>query len=554
VNKNILVVAVVSILVIGGVFASNYLKTEETPDQINGDDNETTTIPDEDTPEPSETDTEDAPEQSNEAEPEDEPEPTTENETPPFTLPINSDLHSIPEDERLLEDINIPDGADYRVYSYNDFDILGWYREELADYTLADEGTQEDDYKAMQFNWIKYQIQDKGYILFTIEDPEMPSDLLGIIQDTWNKVSDYTPRLKFMDEMEEKEGAPSLGNVEYMFPQNLPLPDDPILFNRPPVNVEDIEEIWPFGNLGPGDGHTFPTQNGYILWKNPESYPPDTKVYSPADGYIIELSYHKLEWPQGSGRTGTYNDYEIRIATAKTQITRLGHVSELSEELIDKIGEVSEGMTHLDIEVSEGELLGYTGGRPQAQYTMNWRVHDLSISSYINPMKYGLSSTEGHFLEYCTPELYEQLVPLMTRTEEPITGVYDYDINGTLSGNWFHENIDSEEPMGDWDKHLSFCYDMYDSKKALISIGGMLDVPIGVYLLEEETPKFSQVKPDSGAIYYWAEGDPESDEHSHMPRITVLVELLDYETLRIEAFSGWINEPSFSENAQIYTR
>ncbi|MBD3172903.1 hypothetical protein GF326_10560 [Candidatus Bathyarchaeota archaeon] len=185
---------------------------------------------------------------------------------------------------------------------------------------------------------------------------------------------------------------------------------------------------------------------------------------------------------------------------------------------------------------------------------MNWRVHDLSISSYINPMKYWLSSTEGHFLEYCTPELYEQLVPLMTRTEEPITGVYDYDINGTLSGNWFHENIESEEPMGDWDKHLSFCYDMYDSKKALISIGGMLDVPIGVYLLEEETPKFSQVKPDSGAIYYWAEGDPESDEHSHMPRITVLVELLDYETLRIEAFSGWINEPSFSENAHIYTR
>jgi cytoskeletal protein RodZ len=89
VNKNILVVAVVSILVIGGVFASNYLKTEETPsDQINGNSNETTTIPDEDTPEPSETDTEDAPEQSNEAEPEDEPEPTTENETPHSTCQL----------------------------------------------------------------------------------------------------------------------------------------------------------------------------------------------------------------------------------------------------------------------------------------------------------------------------------------------------------------------------------------------------------------------------------------------------------------------------------
>ena len=477
---------------------------------------------------------------------------STEDNTTSFTLPVHSDLQLVPEDDRLIDDLRIPNGSDYKFYTYTEFDVLGWYKQELIDYTMFDEGTQEDDYADILINWVKYQVQDKGYILFTIENSDMPGNLLGIIQNDWNDVRSYIPKIAFMEEEMDTE-EPQKG-INVMFPSYLPLPDNPIQFNRSPVNIEDIAEIWPFGNLGPDDGHIFPTQNGYILWKNPESYPPSIEVFSPADGYIIEVTYHKLEWSSGSGKTGTYNDYEIRIATAKTQITRLGHVSELSDELLAQTGEIIEGVNHLELEITEGDLLGYTGGRPQAQYTMNWRIHDLSISSYINPDRYGLVSTEAHFLEYCTSELYTQLASLMTRTEDPIIGVYDYDVNGTLSGNWFHENVDPEEPISDWDTQLSFCYDMYDPDKALFSFGGMLEVPVGVYLVEMETPKFSQVDSESGVINYWLEGDPESDEHSQMPKITVLVELLDYETLRIEAFSGWLSEPSFSENAQIYTR
>ena len=579
VNKNIVLIAIVGVLIIGGVFAYNILNPDE-PIQDSSDatdqgdttestgtssDSEETqskelstseteleeiTTDDSSTSETESEDTTTDDSSTPDMEPEDTPEDDTSPE--PFSPPIHSSLQSIPGDDKLKEDLQIPEGADFAVYEFSYVDILEWYTEELENLTLVDEGTQTDPMEGMTFTWVKYHPQDDGLILFTINNPEMLGPVLGIIQGKWNILTDYTPSLPFMEGDMSVEGEQ--GSIESMFPSYLPLPEDPIQFNTPPIAIEDIEEIWPFGELGPDDGHIFPTQNGYLMWKNPEAYPPSIEVVAPSDGYIIELTYHKLEWPSESGRTGIYNDYEIRIATAKTQIIRLGHVSELSEDLLSRIGEVSEGDNHLELVVSEGELLGYTGGRPRAQYTMNWRIHALSISSYIHPEKYGLTSTEAHFLEYCTPELYEQLRPLMTRNVEPIIGVYDYDILGTLSGNWFHEDIETDEPIVEWDKQLSFCYDRHDPNKALLSVGGTLDIPVGVYLVENETPKFSQVDTNCGAIYYQLEGDPECDQYSHMPKITVLVELLDSETLKIEAFSGWIPDPVFSENAQIYTR
>jgi len=537
-KTNTIIITIISILLIAGTIYYT-TQTTETPDQT-----KTPTTPqDTSTPPPNETETTTTPDSTNQTDTTTDTE-TKEPTTTEYTVPIHPGMHQIPGENQLKTDIKAPDNTNITTYTYDDPDILTWYTTQLSDLNYIAQGTDGD--KDVELNWIQYETGETRLIILTLTSPGMPAPILGIIQGTRETLKEYTPTLPIRDE--EKEPHP----INDMFPGDLPLPENPILYNTSPINPEDIKEIWPLGTLGPESGHTFPTTNGYLVWKNPEAYPPSIEVVSPADGYIIEISYEEKEWQ--TERTGTYSDYEIRIATAKTQITRIGHISELSEELQTKIGPLETGMNQMEIPVTEGELLGYTGGRPGAQYTMNWRIHDKSIKSFINPEKYGLSSTEAHFLDYCTPELYEQLIPLMTRTTEPIVGTYDYDVNGTLSGNWFHNETSKNDPLTDWTKHLSFCYDPYDNTRPLISVGGTLNTEIGVYYVENENPKFTETNKNTGPITYWTKGDPTDERYRNIPKTTFLVELQDNNILHIETFNGWIDHPEFTENAQTYTR
>lgn len=428
--------------------------------------------------------------------------------------------------------------------------IMDWYKSQMSDWILMNENssTPPEEPNITVYTQ-RYKKNDNGAFIFASSETET-SELttFGIVTGSWATIQELGAAAPG-EEGQPQEQGPS---EERIFPdyKYLPLPEGKITFNRAPLDVEDVKAVWPLGTYMSSEdetGHVFPTSCGYLEWKNPESYPPSIPVKAPADGYIVSVNKRLLQWPSGSSHSGTYEDYRIRIAVSKTQFTEMGHVSKLSEGLKDNLGTLEEGETKTELEVSKGELLGYTGGRPGAQYTMNWRVYDLDVRHFINPRSYGIRALESHFLDYSTDSLRSDLEPLSKRQKDPITGKFDFDEKGKLVGNWFHENAATHY---DYNHLLSFCYNPYDLSSPRVNIGGTI-AQKGVYSLSEG-PDPENVSLSDGKVVLHLETASDWGGSS-LPNKTLLVQLVSENTLKIQTFDGWVEEAEFS-NSHIYAR
>ena len=430
--------------------------------------------------------------------------------------------------------------------------VVNWYASETADWEVMD----ARNFTGMENGTIYYRLYRSGDIglLILISPCRMPfqGTLIQLAYGNWSLFENFT----FLIGGEEErpvEGRPSEGEVFQLFYEYPELGEGPVIFKTCPMRLEDISMVEPLGNLNPEAGHTFPSDHGGLGFANTNRYPPPYIVRAPADGIIVEIQWRVQDWPPESGFTGKYNDYKVVIAHTSTFMSAIDHISELDESILERAGNLTIGFNRVKIPVEEGEIIGKAGGRPKAQMGLDWIVYDRNVTHFIHPEKYERSAYAVHFLPYCDEELKAKLMAKLKRKAEPRGGQFDYDQPGRLVGNWFHINISKSDPLGDWDKHLSFVYYMYDPKSIRIAVGGTLPMKVATYSVVGNAPDPAEVTPETGKVVYWLDTPPEYGVEKH-PKYTMIVEMLDEETIRVEVFKGWIEDPEFTDEAQIYTR
>ena len=470
-----------------------------------------------------------------------------------FIVPLDAFPTYIPN--KVWLDLGVP--LDVRVTSYRITltlsDIREWYLSAMGNSSLMGEGTYEDPSLGVILSHLLFQEEDEGILLLFMRNDRLFSDevTLGLVRDDWTCFEDYM--YESIVDPEDNRYLDNESLAESLFYDYLGLPEGNVTFRILPLSLDAFTWIWPLGHLDPEGGHTFPTSFGMFELADAERYPPHHEVVVPSDGIIVEIAWHEREWPVGSRFTGTYNDYDVKIAHTRDVISSIGHISELSSAFQARIGELTPGVNHMEITVSEGEKIGLTGGRPRAQYRMNWRVFDRNISHFINPDSYGLLAHEAHFIEYCSESLQDVLHSRLTRTSEPRLGVFDFDETRKLVGNWFHVDVNESDPMADWTKHLAFVYAVNDPESVRVSIGGTLPAQIGVYSVYGNSPDPRSISVGGGRVVYWLEAAPEWTG-GRLQKRTLLVELIDDERIRVEVFDGWFGGPAFSGSALIFTR
>jgi hypothetical protein len=338
----------------------------------------------------------------------------------------------------------------------------------------------------------------------------------------------------------EGEGAPFEAEPPFArFPE---LGKGPAVFTVSPVDLDAIERVEPLGRMNAPSGHVIPTEHGGFILKDPSV---EYQLRAPADGIIFEIEY----------KPGS-DDYQLRMAHSNTFVSIFDHVTGLSEMVQQGLQEgekIGENAWRVKIFVKAGDVIGKVGGHPDLVVGFDWGVYDRDVNNgFVKPERYNLKYIHGtHFIPYCEESLKEQYLAKTPRTAEPKTGRFCYDQPGRLVGNWILEGLAEADPDASWKAALAFAYDFLDPSKVLIGIGGYLVDQPATYVVHGDAPDPADVDPSTGKVVYYLEP---YDTNPDAPKITLLVQMVSDEKIKVEAFQGWISNPEFTEDACYYTR
>ncbi|MBN2348028.1 MAG: hypothetical protein JXJ22_04275 [Bacteroidales bacterium] len=296
----------------------------------------------------------------------------------------------------------------------------------------------------------------------------------------------------------------------------------PLVFTQSPVDTANINAVTPLGNINP-PGHTFPTNHIYFYMNGINL----VNVYSIAGGEIITVQYH-----DGS------DDNSIVVEFSGTSKYYYDHVSNIPAYI------------EVGYQIEAGEFIGTSNPLVAA---LDLGVIDFEVTrSYIIPERYLENFLNcGNPYLYFTDSVRNILYMKNERTSEPRGGKIDYDIDGTLAGNWFlkgtpvHILNATHEYM---ETHLTFVYDMWDPEKIIIATGGTLELSPFVSSVVDNTPDPQNITPASGIIKY--------EFDSWGVDGTMLVQMLDNREIKVEVFPDLTGNEveNFTSNAKNYTR
>ncbi|MAE42571.1 hypothetical protein CMO93_02265 [Candidatus Woesearchaeota archaeon] len=326
-------------------------------------------------------------------------------------------------------------------------------------------------------------------------------------------------------------------------------------FTTTPVDLSDVKEITPLGNIGP-PGHTFPTDHTYLhLGEYETNYA--YSLFAPADVYITQVSW-------GKGDTQDPIDYTIYFALCKDVIGYYNHVKATSEELnkiTDKVEcedysvQKENSCTKILLEkVEEGTLLGEVGLK---QGNFDFGLIDLRKElDFANPIRHPTRTRFIHCAyDYYREDLQKQFFDLIKREDGQQCGITMQDVPGTLKGNWFHETAE-EEYVVDWDVYLAFVNENDFPDVQVVSVAGIFTdfgkykfIPKDSGFVDRE---FSQVTAD-GNIYCYQAADV-GKVNEPIPTGKILVQMTSDTQLKIEHQSGSCNGSKNFDNPAIYNR
>ena len=337
------------------------------------------------------------------------------------------------------------------------------------------------------------------------------------------------------------------------------------------------------GKVAPQSGHVTPTDHLYIHRDVPLGEDIDY-VVAPAAGFIVNIQRLGQDRPldRDNPLSPTVPDYRLIFMHSCTVFTIFIHLGELAPTVAEKVGEIPlngewSASSSKPIEVKAGEPIAKFG----ATY-LDWSVHDVdtTLVGFVVPEHYEIEPWKIHTVDpfqFYSEPIKSELLSKIPRTVEQRAGKIDYDIEGTIAGNWFMDG--TVDYSGNvlptskyWQGHLSIAYGFIDPTQIRISIGfdtGINDdlyckVCGGAYGVRGNQPDPATVDPDSGIVKYelmsrkdegpggWLVKEQVGDTSLG----TFLVQHMGDRTIRIEVILGKApNEVSgFSDASLVYRR
>lgn len=306
-------------------------------------------------------------------------------------------------------------------------------------------------------------------------------------------------------------------------------------FTASPMDIGAIQSITALGKMAPW-GHTLPTDHVYFEHHEglPSPYPP-VPVYAPGAGTIQFINNGRI-------------DVQVN-AVFKYWIGPLA--------LADGIAP--------GVKVEAGTLLGYHSTYPAFDFAV---LRSTLRLGFANPARYGQDTymSDGP-IQYFDEPLRSALEAKVRRTGADKQGRLNYDVAGTLAGNWFASDLPvSESGLGGTqyygNRRLSFARDVYSPDRPRVSLGGLGFT--GLYGVTDDAPAFENVTSVSGLVVFrlMSPGAPQSVPNG-IQMGWLLVQLLSAEQLRIEAVGLPFSAPvaqsgpaptDFSARAETYLR
>src|SRR5258706_12751412 len=287
-----------------------------------------------------------------------------------------------------------------------------------------------------------------------------------------------------------------------------------------PMKAEDISSIIPYGWMV--NQHVTPIDHQYFAPKNWDSPRDSYEVRAPADGYITQVQHRTSDYSNFAHGQAT-DEYRVVIDYTCTFLSYFDLITSLSPDIQSQVG--TQQFVNVHIPVKAGQVIGKIGGQ-----TLDFAVWDTTktLSGFLVPEHYSGEPWKIHTadpLDYASPKLKALMLSLNPRKTQPISGKIDYDIDGTLAGNWFlkgqggYSGSDPNNNDG-WKGQFAFAPNNYDPTLWEISSGAWGENG-DQFAINSSQPKPDSISVASGLVKYelyrfqlLADGKPINDERT----------------------------------------
>ena len=347
----------------------------------------------------------------------------------------------------------------------------------------------------------------------------------------------------------------------------------PVSFANSPMYMNDIAYMTPYGQVV--GAHITPIDHMYFEPLNRSLGPDIYEVRAIQDGIIYEIG--KREISTDTGEKKDFADWRLDIAHNCTFTSYFDLMTSVIPEIEQAYEDKELGREFNGLIIKAGQLLGYVGGQ-----TLDFGVYDYEIllPGFITPDLYGHEYWKVHTVDpfqYFPEDISKKLLKKMIRTVDPQAGKIDYDVDGTLSGNWFEQGTNGYEGnnrQNYWIGHLSVAPHEIDPSYWRVGIG-YLEVYENSFLIKGNIDPL-KVKINSGTVIYelyqerkykndydyewYFEPKKEDDVYGVQywgdSKGIIIFQMLENRLLKSEVFIGRSKDDAiiFTDNARLYKR
>ena len=351
-------------------------------------------------------------------------------------------------------------------------------------------------------------------------------------------------------------------------PGGASLPTGTVALRIAPIDLSGASWFFPMGgpNVLPGDHGGFDLTEAYV-------FPAATAVLAPADGIVVEVSHGRRAVPSIPDAPPSvwgreYDDHLLRLRVSTTVTVNFGHLTDWHPAFEAKLPSipVDERGHRVSVPVRAGDTLAFVGPHGAMDFSITDRGLEPSI---LNPSRYPDGYIySGNIFDYFEEPARSRMLAIAARELPPRGGKLDYDVAGTISGNWFLEGTTS---FIQWSRQLAIVYDHVWGARITISDGSpMRDVPgiegpgaPNVWWVRGNSPLPETVGVTEGVVSYQLIYGPDpsrplegaSFDDSVAPiQGVMLVRMIEAGRIQVEIFEGVTTAPGFTSAAKVYVR
>lgn len=343
----------------------------------------------------------------------------------------------------------------------------------------------------------------------------------------------------------------------------------PVRLTHAPMRIADIDFVTPMGLMV--GGHVTPSDHLGIAPKDRNAPPDRYDVLAPAAGFIVSIQRRTVSIGDPTDRRTERNDHRVILEHSGTFWTFFDNLNALDKAILTQTGEIPPAgpPTLVRVPVKAGQVIGKIGGGHGIDFgVVN---SEMTLKGFVVPEHYDAEPWKIHCadpFDYFDEPVRSQLLTLNLRKTKPYGGKIDYDVDGRLVGNWFHENTDGLLGTREggrrgvnWKGHLAIVYHHLDPTKITISLGDF-GGNVRQFWVRGNAPDPARVSAANGAVKYeliWpaigSAGQPFGMSDAAVQGV-LLVQLTTPRKLRVETFVGKTaaQVSGFTSAALVYER